>query len=111
MDWWEPLCSAENFEDINCSGKLILDECTKVGDKLLVFSQSLFNLNAIEKFLALITENTKNPNPTAQLGGFHGQWEKGVDYFRLDGSTNVQTRKAYCNTFNDVTNTKARSVI
>lgn len=114
-DWWKPLCSEEDFDNIECSGKLkllfsILEECIACGDKLLVFSQSLRTLNVIEKFLALITENTKNSNPNAQLGGFEGQWEKGVNYFRLDGSTNIRTRESYCRTFNDEKNTKARSV-
>lgn len=88
----------------------ILANCCERGDKLLVFSQSLLTLNVIEKFLSLITENTRKPNPNAKLGGFSGEWIKGIDYFRLDGSTNIRTRTSYCNTFNDQKNTQARCV-
>lgn len=115
-DWWTLICPEEEYDNIECSSKLmllfsILAESSASGDKLLVFSQSLHTLNLIEKFLGMITENTKIPNPTAQLGGFSGKWEKGSDYFRLDGSTNIQTRKKYCEMFNDETNTQARFVI
>lgn len=116
MNWWDQLYSEEEFNDIKTSGKLvlffsILAECGNCGDKLLVFSQRLSTLDVIEKFLSLINENTQNSSSTARLGGFTGQWKKGVDYFRLDGSTNVETREAQCNVFNDVENTQARYII
>lgn len=88
----------------------ILAECNAVGDKLLVFSQSLITLNVIETFLSIITENTNKPNPQIQLGGFKGQWEKGKNYFRLDGATNLQTREKYCQLFNNEQNTEAKYV-
>lgn len=113
LNWWDQLYSEEEFNDMKSSGKLvllfsILAECGECGDKLLVFSQRLSTLDVIEKFLTLITENTQNPSPNARLGGFSGQWKNGVDYFRLDGSTNAQTREAQCKSFNDVTNTQAK---
>lgn len=86
----------------------ILAECKACGDKLLVFSQSLFSLDVIEQFLAMIDENTQNPNPKAKLGGFSGSWKPGVDYFRLDGSTNIKTRDANCKKFNSDENLQAR---
>lgn len=75
------LCSEEELDDIECSGKLmlllsILADCNARGDKLLVFSQSLLTLNLIEKFLALITQNTAKPDSNARHGGFTGQWQK-----------------------------------
>lgn len=112
-NWWAAYCSEDDFENIEHSGKLILllsilDECSKCGDKLLLFSQSLSTLDLIEKFLAMITENTKNPNPVAQLGGYKGKWEKDIDYFRLDGNTDVKKRKLDCEKFNDDQNVQAR---
>lgn len=77
----------------------ILADCGACGDKLLVFSQSLLTLNVIEKYLS---------NSSAQVDGCSGQWVKGIDYFRLDGSINIATRTRYCNTFNDEMNSQAR---
>lgn len=115
-NWWTTYCSERDFENLECSGKLILlfsilAECSNCGDKLLVFSQSLSNLNLIEKFLSMITENTKNLNPSAQLGGFKGEWKKDTDYFRLDGNTDIRKRKLDCEKFNDDQNIQSRFVI
>lgn len=114
-EWWMPLCPEEELNNIEYSGKLmllfsILAECEACGDKLLVFSQSLFSLDVIEHFLAMIDENTQNPNPDAKLGGFTGSWSRGLDYFRLDGSTNIETRNANCINFNNDENSRARFV-
>lgn len=32
------------------------------------------------------------------------KWTKGIDYFRMDGSTNAQQRKHFQDTFNDPNN-------
>lgn len=115
-EWWRAICPEEELDNIQCSAKLmllfsIIADCSDRGEKLLVFSQSLLTLNVIEHFLSMITENTRQPNPTAKLGDFTGKWKKGIDYFRLDGSTNIQTRTLYCTTFNDENNTRARFVL
>lgn len=115
-EWWKAICPEDELENIECSAKLMLlfsmiADCSDRGEKLLVFSQSLLTLNVIETFLSLISENTHLPNPAAKLGGFFGKWEKGFDYFRLDGSTNIQTRTNYCTTFNDENNTRAKLVL
>lgn len=112
-EWWMQICPEEELNNIEYSSKLmllfsILAECEACGDKLLVFSQSLFSLDVIEHFLAMIDENTQNPNPDAKLGGFSGSWTRGIDYFRLDGSTNIETRNANCNSFNSEENSQAR---
>lgn len=98
-DWWRLIFPENEFDNIGCSGKLmllfsILSECNACGDKLLVFSQSIGTLNVIEKFLSMITENTKNSQlGKSQFGRFTGEWTKGRDYFRLDGSTSTEIRK------------------
>lgn len=33
-----------------------------------------------------------------------GTWQKGVDYFRLDGQTPADLRTLYCNSFNKTSN-------
>lgn len=111
-----PLCPEEELDNLEHSGKLmllfsILAECEAIGDKLLVFSQSLFSLDVIEHFLGMIDENTRNPNPDAELAGLTGNWTPGLDYFRLDGSTNIENRNNACNNFNRESNTKARYVL
>lgn len=113
--WWEAICPKDELDNIQCSAKLmllfsIIADCSERGEKLLVFSQSLLTLNVIEHFLRMITENTTHPNSAAKLGGLTGQWAKDVDYFRLDGSTNIETRVKYCNMFNNEQNSTARFV-
>jgi RAD54-like protein 2 len=62
---------------------IIIQETVSVGDKLLVFSQSLLTLDLIEMFL-----------------GMKFQWAKNRDYFRLDGSTGGLERERLIKEFN-----------
>ena len=54
--------------------KGILDECESIGDKVLLFSRSLLTLDYIELWLASINGTSSSL-----------KWQKGVDYFRIDG--------------------------
>ncbi|XP_050090014.1 uncharacterized protein LOC126574092 isoform X2 [Anopheles aquasalis] len=67
----------------------ILEESIRLGDRLLVFSQSLLTLNLIERFL----QNNKIP-------GTESHWSRNISYFRLDGSTVAQEREKLINEFN-----------
>ncbi|XP_049291487.1 uncharacterized protein LOC125768198 [Anopheles funestus] len=67
----------------------ILEESIRLGDRLLVFSQSLLTLNLIERFL----QRNKIP-------GTENHWSKNSSYFRLDGSTVAQEREKLINEFN-----------
>ncbi|CAG9808002.1 unnamed protein product [Chironomus riparius] len=67
----------------------ILNESIKLGDRLLVFSQSLLTLNLLEKFL----QRLKIPNSEKC-------WAKNQSYFRLDGSTAALERERLINEFN-----------
>uniref|UniRef100_A0A182J521 Helicase ARIP4 n=1 Tax=Anopheles atroparvus TaxID=41427 RepID=A0A182J521_ANOAO len=67
----------------------IMEESIKLGDRLLVFSQSLLTLNLIERFL----QRNKIP-------GTEHFWCKNSNYFRLDGSTVAQEREKLINEFN-----------
>ncbi|XP_053675659.1 uncharacterized protein LOC128725911 [Anopheles nili] len=67
----------------------ILEESIRLGDRLLVFSQSLLTLNLIERFL----QRNKIP-------GSENYWCKNSNYFRLDGSTVAQEREKLINEFN-----------
>ncbi|CAH0749771.1 unnamed protein product [Diatraea saccharalis] len=67
----------------------ILNESIKMGDRLLLFSQSLFTLNLIEDFLE------RNYIP-----GTNCRWERNTNYYRLDGSTHALEREKLINEFN-----------
>lgn len=68
--WWSQFVKDEDMVKIEHSGKLvllmdILRQCELIGDKVLVFSQSLFSLELIEEFLA--EENLRNEANRATL--------------------------------------------
>lgn len=67
----------------------ILNESIKLGDRLLVFSQSLLTLNLLERFLQ------KNKIPKTDVN-----WARNVSYFRLDGTTAALEREKLINEFN-----------
>ncbi|XP_058022907.1 helicase ARIP4 isoform X4 [Ahaetulla prasina] len=79
----------------------LVEESVKLGDKLLVFSQSLSTLSVIEDFLS------KRPVPSPpglDAQGIHN-WIRNVNYYRLDGSTSASERERLINQFNDPSNT------
>ena len=67
----------------------ILKETIKVGDRLLLFSQSLTSLDLIEEYLQ-----------KERVPGTDSPWCNGLTYFRLDGSTPASERERLVNTFN-----------
>ncbi|KAH9492981.1 hypothetical protein Btru_022815 [Bulinus truncatus] len=96
-DWAEPLMKDYIAGLLENSGKFILmmslvDECLAVGDKVLIFSQSLLTLNKIEEFMG------KFKVPRMEI---NENWQRNRTYFRLDGSTSAQDREKLINQFND----------
>lgn len=99
--WYEDKLNEDCQSDLMLSGKLvlldqILRKCDEVGDKLVVFSQSLPILDLIERYLK---EQTKKKV---------AKWRRGIDYFRIDGSVDVETRTDLIDNFNDKSNTRGR---
>lgn len=63
-EWWKPFVEEKELNNVHHSPKLLillrlLQQCEAIGDKLLVFSQSLQSLDVIEHFLSLVDSNTK----------------------------------------------------
>ncbi|CAK1582621.1 unnamed protein product [Parnassius mnemosyne] len=112
-EWWMKLVTDDELEDMRNSHKLvllfdILRQCETIGDKLLVFSQSLYSLDLIEHFLGKVDEATQEGRIDEKLGGHVGSWSPGIDYFRLDGSTSCENRSIWCKNFNREDNPRAR---
>ncbi|XP_051169318.1 transcriptional regulator ATRX homolog isoform X2 [Leptopilina boulardi] len=112
-EWWSGKIKPEHFDDIRVSAKLvllfgILKESEKLGDKILVFSQSLYSLTLIEEFLSRMDEAAQNNIESENLENHTGSWSLGLDYFRLDGQTSADNRAQWCKIFNRPTNTRAR---
>eukprot|EP01134_Creolimax_fragrantissima_P001048 CFRG1048T1 len=82
----------------------IIDASVEIGDRVLVFSQSLGTLDVLESLLAarsVPTKKTKAPVDGTENPGRH--WERDIDYFRLDGSTNATSRAKKIAAFNNTT--------
>jgi transcriptional regulator ATRX len=125
--FWFPfldMLPEESQFDVELSGKFlllkyILDKCTEIGDKVIVFSRSLLTLNHIEKFLKhLHMQNEKEYESQREYLSANEEnanilpepikWKRDQDYFRMDGQTEITARKRYTKTFNNTSNTRAR---
>ncbi|XP_033127122.1 transcriptional regulator ATRX-like [Anneissia japonica] len=112
-EWYSNLVPEESKNNLEMSGKLlllmeVLKLADMVGDKVLVFSQSLLSLDLIEDFLTYIDEKSQEDgNPLNEIAGT-GSWVKGTDYFRMDGSTPAHMRKRWAEIFNDIDDLRSR---
>ncbi|XP_054274137.1 uncharacterized protein LOC128993992 [Macrosteles quadrilineatus] len=93
-DWATELLKDYIPGNIEASAKFalffcILEESMSLGDRVLVFSQSLFTLNLIEDFLQ-----------RTELPGRQERWARNWNYYRLDGSTGAMEREKLINEFN-----------
>ena len=99
-EWYDEFLTEADEFNVQLSGKLvllmeILADAEAVGDKVLVFSQSLVTLDLIEKVLG-----------GGDIGGDRENWCRGCDYFRMDGSTSAAMRQRWADIFNDEDNKK-----
>ncbi|XP_067327785.1 transcriptional regulator ATRX [Anolis sagrei] len=113
-DWYKDFVTEADAEVLEHSGKMvllfeILRMAEELGDKVLVFSQSLISLDLIEDFLELANQDKEEGKPVIYKG--EGKWFRNIDYYRLDGSTTAQSRKKWAEEFNDVTNVRGRLFI
>ncbi|XP_064481537.1 transcriptional regulator ATRX homolog isoform X2 [Ornithodoros turicata] len=119
--WWSQYVPEEDMERYEISGKMlllchILQECEAIGDKVLLFSQSLTTLDMVEQMLRQFEERAEAAaaDPTAiisvndALRDCQNTWTLGVDYFRMDGSTAADLRKRWIEMFNCEDDQRAR---
>ncbi|CAH1961713.1 unnamed protein product [Acanthoscelides obtectus] len=102
--WWKDYMPTDAENTIEYGTKLlvvkhILEECEEIGDKVLIFSQSLGELDLIEHFLKKCG-TSKCPS-----------WKKGIDYTRMDGTCKPESRSEICDRFNNKSNTKLRLLL
>ncbi|KPM05483.1 hypothetical protein QR98_0039470 [Sarcoptes scabiei] len=96
--WRKVIANYGDIERIEMSTKfmlllLILKQCESIGDKILVFSQSLLTLDLIEKMID------------------REGWHRNSDYFRIDGGVSVEDRHESMKKFNDMKNLRARLML
>ncbi|XP_038630402.1 transcriptional regulator ATRX isoform X1 [Scyliorhinus canicula] len=113
-DWYKEFITDADAEILQHSGKMallfeILYMSEAIGEKVLVFSQSLISLDLIEDFLEMANREKSEDKSDVYKGT--GKWYRNVDYYRMDGSTSAQTRKKWAEDFNDVTNVRGRLFI
>ncbi|KAM4818959.1 transcriptional regulator ATRX isoform 2-T2 [Thomomys bottae] len=116
-DWYKDFVTDADAEILEHSGKMvllfeILRMAEEIGDKVLVFSQSLISLDLIEDFLELASrEKAEDRHDKPLIYKGEGKWIRNIDYYRLDGSTTAQSRKKWAEDFNDETNVRGRLFI
>jgi transcriptional regulator ATRX len=101
-DWLKKYKEQLDNLEADSMGKMLflsklLKEASVVGDKVLVFSQSLLLLDLIEDMLELAKQKG---NGVINSKGVARHWQLGVDYFRLDGGTNGDKRRDDIDKFN-----------
>ncbi|XP_036295762.1 transcriptional regulator ATRX isoform X2 [Pipistrellus kuhlii] len=115
-DWYKDFVTDADAEILEHSGKMvllfeILRMAEEIGDKVLVFSQSLISLDLIEDFLELASREKTEDKDKPLIYKGEGKWLRNIDYYRLDGSTTAQSRKKWAEEFNDETNVRGRLFI
>ena len=111
LSWAESVLKDYKPDVIENSHKMVLlfefiERTVERGERILVFSQSLLTLNIIENYLARRSVpdplKTDESSGTSSNGRGKGEeWTRGVNYFRIDGSTNATDRDAFINNFNN----------
>ncbi|KAF0929785.1 hypothetical protein E2562_025924 [Oryza meyeriana var. granulata] len=105
-NWWENLLDENAYKEADNSGKMvllldILSTCSELGDKALVFSQSLTTLDLVEFYLSKLQNKGKE--------GKH--WKQGKDWYRIDGSTPSSERQNLVEKFNDPENIRVKCTL
>ncbi|XP_022870106.1 protein CHROMATIN REMODELING 20-like [Olea europaea var. sylvestris] len=105
-DWWRDLLQENNYKEVDYSGKMvllldILKMSSSMGDKALVFSQSLSTLDLIEFYLSKLLRPGKKGKC----------WKKGKDWYRFDGRTESFERQKLVERFNEPSNRRVKCTL
>jgi SNF2 family DNA or RNA helicase len=110
--WWQSRMKKSGkdvFLDIHNGNKIIvllhiIAYSLTVGDKVLVFSNTLPILNYVEYIFSLPQWESLVPSLASQFPGkTFGGWTKGTDYERIDGSADAAQRGLLVDQFADKT--------
>eukprot|EP00794_Sanderia_malayensis_P006071 gene6071-6773_t len=114
-DWAKEIFESHSFREgqFETSGKFILlfeiiRVSLAIGDKILVFSQSLTTLDLIEDILSRTPVMSLAQQPNETLGAMQRTWMKNVDYYRIDGSTPATERERLIDSFNNENNKETK---
>ncbi|XP_060536010.1 transcriptional regulator ATRX-like isoform X3 [Cylas formicarius] len=102
--WWKPLLPEDAGQRLELGNKLmtalsLVEEAVSLGDKVLIFSQNLAELDCLEHFL---NHRGTSTQPI---------WTKGQDYCRMDGTVFPEDRVVMCDRFNDQKNSRLRLLL
>lgn len=124
VDWWKSFIPDDvSLDSVELGGKLalllqVLIKCETIGDKILVFSQSLFSLDLIEEHLkrlhSEIARCRRKPDASGEkhpADVYFGTWRLDQDYFRLDGSVPEDRRQIMCDKMNRSSDERARLML
>lgn len=117
--WWQRFVAnqgADKVKAVENGPKVvlllhILAHSLQIGDKVVCFTQCLRTLDFIEEVLGTANwpnhvQSLASAFPDLNIGG----WTKGVEYLRIDGNIDSETRGRYIRRFNTVESSPSEGV-
>lgn len=106
--WWEPTVKKmgqNQLDNVESGSKIvlllhILAYASKLGEKVLIFSQCLKTLDLIEHVLAIDNWKQKVKSLECFKGMSLGGWKKNQDFLRIDGDISGSSRGELVDAFN-----------